>query len=204
MAEVVIPDGFGMAKLSWQMEGRANPITTTWGYGAVLTPPDECAEAIYNYAINNGSICDQTYMSTTFTFLGVEVVQNVDEELIGAAYNDSLTGGFTVALPPVNSSLLISKRTNRVGRKFRGRSYSPNMYIAENLISPMGILTPEAVTTWQGIVEVFAEGPTSEEPGFLTATAPYACVLHSDITAPTRITSLTAQPQLATQRRRMR
>lgn len=204
MAEVIIPEGYGLAKLSWLMAGRANPVTTTWGYSAALTPPDECALAIYNYCINNGSFSDASFMATTYTFLGVEVQQRVDGDLVGAAEVGSVAGEFVVALPPINCTLLMSKRTAFVGRKFRGRSYLPNMWCAENLVDQMGNLSPEAVTTWQGIVDVFAEGPGMGEPGFLTATAPYAVVLHSDGTTPTRITSLTAQGQMATQRRRMR
>lgn len=204
MPEVVIPSGYGLAKFTWTMTGKTNPISSTCGYFGGETPPVDCAQAIYEYAINDGSICDSFAMSSTYTFVGVEVQQMVDTTLEGAAYGTPITGSFTVALPPINGTLLMSKKTARVGRQYQGRMYLPNSHVAENLIDPMGNLDSTTFTAFQGRVNIFAVGPTDDD-GFLTTTVPHAVILHTDpLLDPTAITAFIAKPQLATQRRRMR
>lgn len=205
MADVVIPEGYGLAKLTWSMSGKSNPITSTCGYVAGLTPPEDCAEAIYGYATMDGSIADPFAMSTTYTFENVEVIQTVDGVPVGAAFGTPITGAFTVALPPVNGSLLVSKKTSRVGRQFQGRFYLPNSHVSETLIDPMGNLDSTSFTGFQSRVDVFALGTGPSDLGFISNTIVNAVILHTDpALTPTVITSFLPRQQLATQRRRMR
>lgn len=206
-AEVVIPEGYGLAKLVWSMTGKANPVTSTCGYSAAISTPDDCAEAIYYYATTSGSICDPDVMAGSYTFEGVDVVQNVGGDLVGAHFGGVTGTGGGTSLPPINASLLMSKRTARVGRKFQGRMYLPNTWCGEAAVDAMGNITGAALTEWQGLVDVFAHGITTPSvlPGFLSGTVPYAVILHTDpAVLPTAITSFVARPQMATQRRRMR
>lgn len=208
MAELVIPDGYGMAKLSWQMQGKPAPISITLGYSSLITPPVDCAEALYIFATYNGSIAAPESMALSYTFLGVEVHQNVDGVIEGASFGDPIVGtGGVIALPPINGTLLASKKTARVGRKFQGRMYLPNMIIPETDIDAMGNLDVYGQSVWPAMLNVFCVGHPEIDPesvGYLTATTPRGVILHSDATTPTPITSMIAKTQLATQRRRMR
>lgn len=207
MAEVHIPEGYGLAKLIWTMAGKANPITSTCGYSGALTPPEDCALAIAQFAYTSGSICDPDVMAGTYSFDGVEVIQNVGGVLTGAFAEGSFGAGGGTALPPINASLLMSKRTARIGRQYQGRMYLPNTWLGEASIDAMGNLTGTGPTTFASQVDVFSNGlgVSPSLTGFLTDPATFAVILHTDpALTPTKITSFVARTQMATQRRRMR
>lgn len=196
MSEVVIPEGFGLATLMVSMTGKINIMTTTIGYAAALTPPEDCANAISGFAVATGSLFDVGTMLAGFQYEGCRVVQNVDGVLMGAEWLEPITGIASGGTPPVNACLLASKNTGLSGRKYRGRSYVPNVWCKETDVDNMGYLNVTAQGYWAGMVstfyEAFAEGP------------PLPYLLHSDATAPTFINGMTPKTQMATQRRRMR
>lgn len=140
MPDVIIPEGYGQAVLIWSMLGKQNPMTSTIGYGAGLVPPQDAADAMYDCAVAAGSIADPNFMLSGFTFEGVRVYQETSGGLIVAEHLEPVSGVAIGTTPPVNASLLASKRTLYAGRKFRGRMYVPNAIIPEGDIDAMGIL----------------------------------------------------------------
>lgn len=197
MPDVIIPEGYGQAVLIWSMLGKQNPMTSTIGYGAGLVPPQDAADAMYDCAVAAGSIADPNFMLSGFTFEGVRVYQETSGGLIVAEHLEPVSGVAIGTTPPVNASLLASKRTLYAGRKFRGRMYVPNAIIPEGDIDAMGILNNTQYAVWSDIPAYFL---TQIDASSLVG----AYVLHSDVTAPTQIVSMVARRQMATQRRRMR
>lgn len=201
MADVVIPEGCGLATLTWQMSGKLNPVTSTLGY-VDINPggPDPAVVALawYNSWIDTGAYCDPDYMGTNWTFLGVDIVARVDGDLVGVHAGDPLQGESTViAFPPINCCILARKTTSFVGRSKRGRMYLPNLLVAEGEIDNMGVIISGTVVVLNSLVGVAFDG--------MVGSNGQPAVLHSAaLEDPTVISSMPVQSQMATQRRRMR
>jgi len=112
------------------------------------------------------------------------------------------TGGTGVL--PSNCSLLVRKNTSFAGRAFRGRMYWPSM-LAEGDVDINGIIDGAVVTALQGHFDTLFDDYLDSIPGAVPS------LLHDkvtddvlDPTLATPLTSLTVQPKIATQRRRMR
>lgn len=187
--------------MSWTMVGKANPLTCSLGYvvGIGSPSPATVADEINGWWVISGGICAAASFYSAYTFLGTVVRQNVGGVIMEAASTDApVTGTGTGAnFPPVNCSLLVSKKTGLVGRKHRGRMYWPNAYITEGGIDNMGIIDPTAKAAIQ------THFTTSFDRAFASLVAQPA-VLHSSVLAADIITSFVFQDQVATQRRRMR
>lgn len=202
MAEVIIPDGFGMATLRWSMLGKTNVITSTCGYGTPTpgSDPADHADAIYEYATDTGSIADPTYSGTKWTFLGVDVHYNDGGDIVGASSSGpSLTGEISPFNDlVVNCSLLVQKKTPFIGRWARGRFYLPPTMVTEGLTDAMGNIDPSLFDQIASQVSVFSTG-------FCGSAVAKACVLHTEVgRAPTYITQFIPKSKVATQRRRLR
>lgn len=117
----------------------------------------------------------------------------VDERAVAIAGTGSTTN---VA---ANSAVLVHKRTAVGGRKGRGRLFLP-WYVADTNVDEVGFITPATVTTLQSYMDSFrAALNTNNVPMRL---------LHSPdkngvLLAPTAVTDLVVDPQIATQRRRL-
>lgn len=201
MADVIIPDGCGLATLTWTMTGKLNPVTSTLGYiDANPGGPDPSivASAWYDAWTGTGAYCNEDYMGTNWTFQGIDIVARVDGDLVGVHAGDPLTGeSLVTAFPPINCCVLVRKTTSFVGRSKRGRMYLPNLLVSEGEIDNMGNIVSGTVVVLNSLVGVAFDEMVSSNG--------QPAVLHSAaLETPTLITSLTAQSQMATQRRRMR
>lgn len=113
------------------------------------------------------------------------------------------TRTFTNALTtlPQNCATLITKRTNRGGRRGRGRMYIPPFFPAESAVDPRGIITQTVVDSWNTELTTWLVAMTANSvPLFL---------LHSDTpegfpVPPDAITQLVCSTLIATQRGRLR
>lgn len=106
----------------------------------------------------------------------------------------SAPGDNTIACPPSNVAVLVTKNTAEAGRKNRGRMYWP-WFVEETSVSETGIIDSgyvsghtTAFNAWQADLAI----------------AGYDMViLHNDVGTPTTVSSLTCQSLVATQRRRL-
>lgn len=96
---------------------------------------------------------------------------------------------------PLNTSLLVRKVGEGIGRKNRGRMFLPAV-VGEAESDGSGLVSPTLLTNINtGLGALFTDyNGASADP----------VILHADGSVPTRITYLAAQPLLATQRRRLR
>lgn len=122
--------------------------------------------------------------------------------------NAPVNGTNVINSPPPNVCWSARKRTQNVGRKFRGRCFMPYM-LNETVIDELGVLTQAVVTsfnsrlaTWLSNLNtgvdvdgmwLLHEIPTDDQGNPLPP--PY--------TAPTRVTAMDTGPVVVTQRRRL-
>lgn len=149
--------------------------------------------------------------SAGIVFTGIRVTVAVDafEPLIFETSRAGAPSDASTLLPP-NCAILIDKNTNRAGRRNRGRMFVPGA--GEDETEASGALTAPSLVRWTEYADgVFglADGPTTNLGD--------AVILHSYVwtgdvdpgppvgfPVPTVITSLTVDPMIGTQRRRMR
>lgn len=197
---LVIPDGYGNVTMKWSFEGKSGPCSTTLGVRRTgPATPQEVVDAIYDDLTIPDGICDPDNMQEEWTFLGVEGIFMVDDVLTGAAAAGAPVPGTktTQHIPPLNTSLLVRKRSTLIGRRYRGRMYLPVLSIDEGVISPLGIISSAPFNAYDVIVHETTDN-------WLASINFTPVILHHDETPPTDISSFSLQPTVVTQRRRLR
>lgn len=192
MSGLVIPDGFGEARIEWVVPGTAGPGLTVLGFedGTPATAADAVALQIRDDMRDD--ICPQmanAYFLSTVT-VNINRGGTIEQGLATGLDNGSLTGA---ACTP-NVSFLIRKRTGLAGRKYRGRWYLPG--VVETDVDAAGLISSTRQNALQLAVNAFKTD--------MGAATHELVLLHSDATVPTAITSLPVEQQVATQRRRLR
>lgn len=195
----LIPVGF--SEVTFKLRPTGGSRIATWSIGvddSVVVDPNPAVTALnfYTYASETGGPYKATAMSSDWTFVGVHVTQMQEVGPLGADYDNPIVGTATAAQTPVNTSLLVDKRTGIGNRRNRGRCYPPPTMIAESQINNLG-----AITATLSTVQAYFDHIKSA-----AAVGDYQLVLFHQTPpfTPTPITSLVVQPLVATQRRRMR
>ena len=190
-----IPDGYGQARLIWSLAGDVEEVVTTFGYfNANPRDASVAATLIYNQFVDNFTAAD---MSNAWSFLGVEVTQNVGGVMFAGEQRATVAGSNAAAPLPQNCALLVKKQTSQGGRQGRGRGYFPSAYLMEGDVSAIGIITAGVVTALQAKFTAFLADLD-------TATIPMT-LLHSDpLNVPDDVTALVVDNRIATQRNRLR
>jgi hypothetical protein len=135
-------------------------------------------------------------MSTQYTFEGVSVTKTVSGLPVLGQHLVAHPGTATLPPCPSNTSLLIKKQTTLGGRKGRGRMFVPPFGVQEVEVDASGFIGSTILGINQGYWSSFLTDLGSDDLD------PY--LFHSDATAPSLITGLSIESQVATQRRRMR
>jgi len=203
MADIIIPDDCGLVTSTWTMSGKSNPMTSTLGVRDISSgDPEAILEEVYNGWTQSGGFCSATQMGTSFRFEGVSMIWNAGSGVFeGYAYGDPVQGTATNANPMiVGNTLLLQKRTARIGRHFRGRMYLPIMGLNEAGVDAMGNIDSSSLTILRAAMAITTD--------FWDASTTWQSVLlHAsmDVTPGyTPITSWNLQGKVATQRRRLR
>lgn len=193
---IIIPSGYGQARFVFQLAGKAGTFVWTCGYDAAVTGPAAAAATLRTIFAASSRPFHSAYLLNTYTFRGVECTEEHGLGPITGASFSSITGIGTGAPMPPNCAVLLTKRTNRGGRKGRGRGFLPPMFFGEAQVDSLGIINPgditPAQTAWNAAL---TDWNASGIPPVL---------LHSDATAPDPITAFELGGQIATQRRRLR
>lgn len=205
--DLVIPPGFGQMTWKWEVQGRVNPISTTMGFtknGDDVTLGDLVDNAFLQLT-GTGAPCNHSGMDTIFTFTEISCVYNNDGVMEGAVSSvDAVVGTVSSADPMIiGNSLIVRKRTGRIGRQFRGRMYFPLMYGGEGNVDYLGNIDPSIVPVLQAKFDDWWELVTGDETKWIPN------ILHhpplEGITPdPTPITSVLVESSVGTQRRRLR
>jgi hypothetical protein len=136
------------------------------------------------------------FFSSRWTWVSLEGVWQTEDGPITVVRDVGLTGTRNEDPIPINCAFLVTKSTARGGRKGKGRQYWPPFWIAEDLVNAGGQVTGAGFGLRQtGLTEALTD---------ITTLAWEPVLHHSDGTAGNRITGLTIQTTIGTQRRRLR
>lgn len=190
---LVLPDGYGLMTIQWRVAGTDGPAVSVFGY-AIDTSPAVDALLAFNAIVDN--ILPELTVSVVLE--SVHLVQNSLGTYTEGIKTGSEPGLIDAPSAPPNVTYLARKRTAEAGRANRGRWYLPG--VNEDVVDSGGFLTSAKVTQLNTALEAFR------------ADMFQLVILHRDplvpndydFAPPTDITSLTAEPKVATQRRRLR
>jgi hypothetical protein len=118
-----------------------------------------------------------------------------------------LTGTVTAgATPSPNCSVLVEKKTNFAGVRYRGRMSVPPCNIPENTISVAGVISNTELAVQQGMWDwVFSTlGSAGFNPYLFHAPSKPGTVHPTTAPARTQIINFTVSPLIGTNRRRLR
>lgn len=192
---LVIPPGFGLAAYRFSLVGDPEPMVSTigvdtqWGVSGPQELADKLADDFMAGFIN-------TSLQNAYTFLGVTIYVGTGGggNIIYEAPRTHVGANNGQALPQ-NVAVLVRKTTASPGRSGRGRMFLPPLILAEGEVSSNGMIQTNLLGVYQTRInnaflgDGFVILHDSETPGNL---------------APTPITGLILDPQVATQRRRLR
>lgn len=204
--DLVIPDGFGNAVLSWNFTGRSNPLTVGLGFSPDSgTDPSAMADDIFAAATTGGAPCAAASMVAGYTFNGVTVTYNDGGTIVGGASSLSPVVGTASGSNPmiIGSTFLVQKRSGLVGKKFRGRFYWPISYGTETGIDALGNLDSTDQSVFQGYMTAFFDNLLASTPAYIPNILHHQPAVGSP-PVPTVITSFALSGKVATQRRRLR
>lgn len=194
---VIIPEGFGIAKLRWKPLTSPDEVITTFGFlhDPLVSAEDE-AGAIRTIAIATNRPLNPARYSTRYQSVGVEVTVMTGTGPVTGESVAFVTGTGTGTPLTTNTAVLLKKITARGGRKGRGRMFIPGIGVSEIDVDEVGIIASGDVSALQGVWGGFFDD--------LSASPTLPVLLHSDGGPPDSITSVQIQPIVATQRRRLR
>jgi hypothetical protein len=194
---VIIPVGFGLAKIMGTISGANKVFVSTWGYdGDVAEVPATDASEIDVILRATGRPFATANFSSQWTYLGVECIRMTATGPISGVAPQSIVGGTSTATVPINCATLLDKHTARGGRKGRGRCFLPPIWWSEANVDSLGNATSTVQSSAQAL---WASALTA-----LLASDTPPVLLHSDGSTPDPITSWDVKALMATQRRRMR
>jgi hypothetical protein len=185
------------------LQGDAEPFVCT--YGVALDPgaaaPD--VNAIANQLRTNWATNINPLMPSIITQLQTEVhakFSGSPDLVVGVSATTTTGAGSSTALVPQNCAHLIHKRSNAGGRAGRGRMYLPA--VIEANVDAVGALT----SAWMGTVNSALTALLAGTDGTLTDGM---VILHDShgaaaAASPYKVTALSCDPIIATQRRRLR
>jgi hypothetical protein len=194
---MAVTPGFADVSLQVSSTIMSRPSFVTFGVDPSSSTPDSIAQSVYTAATSAGSLISKVDSGCTIGPTTIRLGQDGGEALVGY-WSLRANGAISLTSPPPNVAVLIHKRTARGGRRGRGRLFMP-WFVDETTIDEAGIIAPATVTSLATCVEVFRTALATNgvpmvvlhEPGKTTAGAP-------DV-----VTSLTVDPLVATQRRRL-
>lgn len=193
----VIPVGYGEAMFMFQLSTLPRQLTFTIGYHSTPSPdPDADATAIVGWFGAAGRPFEASNMGAAWTWTGVQCRVQTEPGLLIGENIVNRVGTATFSAVPVNTAMLVRKRTALGGRRNSGRLFVPLMNFDEVNVSNIGVISTTVLgpqqTRWTAAMTAFL------------ASALEPVVLHSQAGLPTPITSLVIQQVCATQRKRMR
>lgn len=199
---VVIPQGFGLAKIPFRHTGDPEEMLVTFGFDDdVSFTPAGVAAGIRN-ALDTLPHFVAADIAVGYSWGPVRVTCMRNLGPVEGLDTEVTVGANAGILPlPQNCAALVQKRTARGGRAGRGRMFWPLFFVNESSVSPIGVMNDPPFTSWQGSMNSFLANLSSSNLAMH--------LLHSEPEVgpplpPDPVTVLTAQQTIATQRTRLR
>jgi len=176
--------------------GDLQPFTTSIGAFAGAATFDQADTDTFATALKNAVLPN---LSSGETLVSINFQYNDGPGVLEYVSNQNAvgTGAAISALQPQNVSFLIQKRTALPGKHGRGRMYWPS--VAETDVDAVGAVSPGAKTRLQTMLTAWLNAISTA-----TTFDSYAVLHETSTPVSTKITSLSVDPVVATQRRRLR
>lgn len=195
MASLVNPPGYAAVKLIFRLPGDPQDMVITFG---VKNDASFDAEQVADGCAGAFWLAFEDMFNGPWVFVGAEAQLGSDGapgEIGVSDYNEAGSG--STPLLPQNCALLVHKRTALGGREGRGRMYMPTGFLTEGDVDGLGNVATSvqnnANTRWATTLSTISG---LDIPMVL---------LHGDgAILPTLVSSIQADPVIATQRRRLR
>lgn len=194
---VIIPLGYGQANVRWSLVGGSGVAVSTFGVDVDITVAASTNAAAIDTLIKAANNpCSASQFSSGWVYNDITLTQmGTTGPEVGVA-TSNLTGSGSLSTCPLNTAFLLRKNTARGGRKGKGRSYLPPIWISENNVDSAGVIAGTNLTAANVLWANFLTA--------LVGASKPAVLLHSDGSAPDAITSWFIESVVATQRRRLR
>lgn len=193
---VVIPVGFGQAKVRWSLAGDPEEQIITFGFDMLAgQAPSTSASQIHAANVAAG-LTTGAGMQAGWTYQGVDTTWMDASGPIGYRHQAATAGTNAGTGLPSNCAIVVQKFTALGGRRNRGRVFLPACYAYEGSIDQLGLLTSGQQAALQGLMSGWI--------GALAAANIRMQLLHSDGGVPTPVLTLGVERLIGTQRKRMR
>jgi hypothetical protein len=202
---VEIPIGYGQLSFKWALTGDPQPMISTMGFGVRNNPTpsqqllnDAAGQLESSFRARLGFATAASIIAG-WTYHGADFLLRPDAgDAIAGHVGPSVTGTATGETLPVNTAILVKKRTALGGRKHRGRMYIPMARVTENTVSKLGVIDSTEHTSLQTAFNNWLADNQAVDGAEMV-------ILHSDETlVPTPINALQVDNTVASQRRRLR
>jgi hypothetical protein len=194
---LLIPPGHVQASFRFALVGDAEEMHTTVGYatgagGATGTALADLLADKFLAAYPAGKI----YNSWTFRGVTIYVGQDGGPPAVFESSPSKVRIGTAAgSTVPNNSAAVVRKMTDLAGRRGRGRLFIPPFFLGKDSVDGRGYIYQAEIAAFQADIAAWFSGAAWR-------------LLHSTglsaAPAPTPISSFVLQPQIGTQRRRMR
>lgn len=199
---VIIPEGFAAVVVPHQHAGLARAAVCTFGVSSDLWEGDYeamCDSILGHWDSTFGTIIDTEVQIGPVT---ARVGTGAGEPLAVSGTATAL-GGSAKEIAPPNNAVLVQKRTATGGRRGRGRMYVP-FSVGEGEVTQTGRLETTSLAFFQTVATQFREAMAD---GTVDPATILVLLHDSDgVTpppAPSPIVSLTVDPIIGSQRRRL-
>lgn len=201
------PVGFADCSINILLQGDPDPFAITHGVSTNLGVEDAQAHADAVFGAFAGAWQGFLTNLASIESATCRFGQDGGDDLIIDSSQAPVPG--TNAAPPMpqNCAILVRKNTGLGGRRNRGRVYIPSSS-DESVVSATGTITAAQVTAMQSAVDSWLTNLETStgagDPAVPMVILHRATVLEPTPPAPTPVISLTVDPVIATQRRRLR
>lgn len=187
MATLMIPTGHAQVSQALQLSGDSAPYYITYGIASPVA--SGLAETLRGIFVT-------AWTAPVHTSYSISTCRVRDESSYDE-YTANTPGAFTGTALPQNVACLIEKLSLAVGRRNRGRIYMPGVLGASGNVDANGSIQSSRLSQLQTVCTTWL--------GALTSASHHMVILHSSGTpTPTSVSSLSVDPVVATQRRRLR
>lgn len=197
-----VPVGYGLGVIQFDLTGDPEPQVVTCGLD-LSNAGGDFQTAVETFGVSFAARFDQ-YLHTQWTIEKSLLYVGQDGTTATVPYEALIDVEGTATGAPItsNTAVLVRKLSGLPGRRNKGRMYMPG-FIAEDSVSPTGIITQSGVDNRQDLFDDWWDDLTVPGSGIPFAIPP--CIFHaSGDQTPTLISEFQVDSLVATQRQRMR
>ena len=193
---LVLPDGFGLCRISWRVAGPSGDGETVIG---LTIDVDVITDANLVFTSIDNDLMSEMAVSVYLERVRI-TARNGAVYTQGDSTQSEVQGGRADPSAPPNVTYLVQKRSAAPGRSGIGRMYLPG--VIEGDVDSGGFLSGTQLTTMQTVLDNLFSDLAPLTPVLLHRNP--AAPNDYDFAPPTTITSFNLESLVATQRRRLR